>query len=152
MPSSGRHCLAAMKRALDAHAAEGAPLCLRVRRPVRKPEAPAPPGRLRMSVGDGGDIAAPMVEPARTMPSDFYVVLFHDGNTKLPNNNLSARAQASRRQSVCVHRARRPRERYNPGMRPAVEVFTGEFSLPQLFVAGKYVGDLHSIEGQGRCL
>ena len=33
-----------------------------------------------------------------------------------------------------------------------VEVLTGEFSLPQLFVAGKYVGDLQSIEGQGRCL
>ncbi|CAK0850658.1 unnamed protein product, partial [Prorocentrum cordatum] len=138
---------AAVRRALDAHAAEGKPLRFKVRRPVRKQEAPTKPGMLRMTVGDGGGIAVPMVELFRTMLSDFHVVLVLDGKIKLPNNNLSARAIKLLDDRGAVYTGLDASdERYNPGLRAAVEELTGEFALPQLFVAGRYVGNAYKME------
>lgn len=136
-----------VKAALAANKDEGTPLRFKVKRIVRKQEEPTKSKMLRMTPGGGGGISVPMVQLARTMMADFPVVIYLDGTLSLPNNNLSARAiKLLQERGAVLTALDASDERYNPGLREAVEEMTGEYALPQLFVAGKYVGNAYKLE------
>eukprot|EP00928_Gymnodinium_smaydae_P098905 TRINITY_DN9308_c1_g4_i1.p1 TRINITY_DN9308_c1_g4~~TRINITY_DN9308_c1_g4_i1.p1 ORF type:complete len:318 (+),score=73.04 TRINITY_DN9308_c1_g4_i1:100-1053(+) len=131
---------AAVEQALAESEATGAPLKFRVKRKAREPDTAQ--SMLRMTPGTGGAISVPMVQLVRGMLSDFPVVIFVDGTINSPNNNLSARAiQALLEVGVAFKAVDCSDERYNPGVRNAIEELTGEFALPQLFISGASVGN-----------
>jgi len=75
------------------------------------------------------------------------VVVFLDGTLKRPNNNLSARAaEALQEAGIAFKAIDCADERYNPGVRAAVEELCGEYALPQLFAGGRLLGNGYKIQ------
>lgn len=135
---------AAVASALAAHAAEGKPLCFRVRRAVK--EVDTTQGMLRMTPGAGGALTMSMTELTRGLTREFSMVAFLDGTTKVPGNNLSARlAEALLALGLAYKAVDCGDEKYNPGVRAAVEELTGEYALPQLFAGGRLLGNGHAL-------
>jgi len=135
----------AVKQALAQNEAAGIALCFAVKRPVKPPDTTR--GMLRMTPGTGGALTLPMKDLIMDLVYEFPVVVFLDGTIKRPNNNLSARAVEALQEAGVVYKAiDAADERYNPGVRTAVEEMCGEYALPQLFAGGRALGNGYKIE------
>jgi len=131
---------AAVKEALAAHAATGAPLTFSVRRPVRPADTTR--SMLRMTPGTGGALTMSMTELTLGLVREFPLVVFLDGSLKRPNSNLSARAvEILMGTGLAFKAVDCSDEKYNPGVHGAVEELTGEYALPQVFAGGRALGN-----------
>lgn len=126
---------AAVKQALAAHESAGTPLRFAVLRRTQPPDTTR--GMLRMTPGTGGGLTVPMVELVRSLLRDFPVVVFLDGTLRVPKANLSARAGEILAGTGLAFKAiDATDEKYNPGVREAVEELSGQHALPRVFVSG----------------
>eukprot|EP00444_Apocalathium_aciculiferum_P023054 CAMPEP_0183431872 /NCGR_PEP_ID=MMETSP0370-20130417/55107_1 /TAXON_ID=268820 /ORGANISM="Peridinium aciculiferum, Strain PAER-2" /LENGTH=354 /DNA_ID=CAMNT_0025617685 /DNA_START=74 /DNA_END=1138 /DNA_ORIENTATION=- len=145
---------AVVKAALDTHAADGSPLNFVVRRLVRPKDTTR--GMLRMTPGAGGALTVPMLDLVKQLLVDFPIVLFLDGTVRLPNGNLSAlAARILANADVGFKAIDCSDEKYNPGVREAVEALAGEYALPQLYVGGQRIGngyDIDALEKEGKLM
>ncbi|CAE7245369.1 GRXS12, partial [Symbiodinium sp. CCMP2592] len=74
------------------------------------------------------------------------VVLFMEGTLKEPQANLSASVVKALLQSGLAFKAVDCLdEKYNPGVKKAVEALSGETQLPQLFAGGRRLGNGNDI-------
>jgi len=136
---------AAVKLALAEHADRGTSLRFVVKRKAKPLDTTQ--SMLRMTPGTGGGLTVPMVELTRTLTLDFPVVIFLDGTLKVPGNNLSARAAAALVATGLAFKAIDcGDEKYNPGVRAAVEELVGDYALPQLFAGGRMIGNGYVVE------
>lgn len=143
---------AAVKKALADNKDTGRPLHFTVKRRTRPPDTSR--GMLRMTPGTGGDLTVPMLELTRSLLGEFPVVVFLDGTLKAPNSNLSARAGEILSSTGLAFKAvDASDDKFNPGVRMAVEELSGEHALPQLFVGGVAVANgfkLQELHDAGR--
>lgn len=104
-------------------------------------------GMLRMTPGTGGDLTMSMLDLLTSLLGEFPVVIFMDGNIKLPESNLAASAiRALMDTGLAFKAVDCLDEKYNPGARAAVEELAGEYALPQLYAGGKRIGNGHQIQ------
>eukprot|EP00933_Yihiella_yeosuensis_P042410 TRINITY_DN36986_c0_g1_i1.p1 TRINITY_DN36986_c0_g1~~TRINITY_DN36986_c0_g1_i1.p1 ORF type:complete len:289 (+),score=60.55 TRINITY_DN36986_c0_g1_i1:34-900(+) len=135
----------AVKKALEAHSDRGEDLRFVVKR--QKVPVDRSIGMIRMTPGTGGALTMSMADLAKSVLGDFPVVLFMEGTLKDPHSNLGASAVKVLMESGVAFKAIDCiDEKYNPGMRAAIEDVTGEYALPQLFVRGKKVGNGYKIQ------
>merc|ERR1719240_1828004 len=88
-----------------------------------------------------------MVDLTQSLLGDFEVVIFIEGTLKDPHSNLSASAIKALMETGLAFKAiDSTDEKYNPGVRAAVEELAGEHPLPQLFTAGKHLGNGYKIQ------
>lgn len=104
-------------------------------------------GMLRMTPGTGGDLRMSMLDLLTSLLGEFPVVIFMDGNIRLPESNLAASAiRALMDTGLAFKAVDCMDEKYNPGARAAVEELAGEYALPQLYASGKRIGNGHQIQ------
>lgn len=136
---------AAVKNALESHRSSREPLRFVVKR--RPMQADTSRGMVRMTPGTGGSLTVPMLDLIRSLLAETTAVLFLDGTMRTPNNNLSARAvEALTQAGIAFKGIDCSDEKYNPGVRQAVEELVGEASLPQLFAGGRPLGNGYKIQ------
>lgn len=134
---------AAVAEALDEQLA-GKPMKFQVRRlktPIDRSRS-----MLRMTPGTGGELTMTMIDLTQSLLGTFQVVLFMEGTLKAPNSNLSALAvQALMETGLAFKAIDCDDEKYNPGVKAAVEELTGQ-RLPQLFAGGRRVANGQEIQ------
>eukprot|EP00442_Polarella_glacialis_P021650 CAMPEP_0115090166 /NCGR_PEP_ID=MMETSP0227-20121206/25232_1 /TAXON_ID=89957 /ORGANISM="Polarella glacialis, Strain CCMP 1383" /LENGTH=256 /DNA_ID=CAMNT_0002481189 /DNA_START=132 /DNA_END=902 /DNA_ORIENTATION=- len=136
---------AAVGKALVTHKSDGQPMRFVVKR--RMVAVDRTRSMLRMTPGTGGALTMSMVDLSKSLLGEFPVVLFMEGTLKEPHSNLGASAvQALMETDLAFKAVDCVDEKYNPGIRPAVEELAGEYMLPQLFAGGKRIANGYQIQ------
>ena len=127
---------------------EGEPMKFLVRR--LKTQVDTSRSMLRMTPGTGGALTMSMIDLTQSLLGTGQVVLFMEGTLKAPKSNLSALAVKALMETGLAFKAIDcDDEKYNPGVKAAVEELTGQ-RLPQLFAGGRRLANGQEIQEMDR--
>jgi len=135
----------AVKGALDAHSKTGSGMSFKVQRQVIPVDRSR--GMVKMTPGTGGELTVTMTVLLQSLMWESPVVVFLDGTIQKPEANLSAKAvELLNAAGVAYKAVNAADEKFNPGVREAIEKMTGDTSLPQVFLKGGLLGNGYRLE------